>query len=150
MIPKFSKASIAKLAVCHSDLIKLFTQVIRYYDCTIVDSYRTKDEQEKAFKAGLSEVHYPSYHNCQPCFAVDVAPYQNNHIEWNLKQCMYFNAFVMGIAEMMFDQEIITHKIITGADWDSDHDIMDTKFIDATHFYIMPLPGEKMNFVSGT
>jgi hypothetical protein len=125
-------------------------EVIKFYDCTVVDSYRTKKQQEEKFRKGLSQVHYPSYHNCQPTFAVDVAPYEMTHIDWDLKQCIYFSAYVMGIAAMLFDQKKITHKIFSGMDWDSDHDINDTKFIDATHFFILPLPSEKMFFVSGT
>lgn len=148
-MPAFSKISLGRLVMCHKDLITLFTTVIRSYDCTVIDSYRTKKKQEKAFNDGFSKVHYPSYHNCQPSFAVDVAPYEMNHIDWDLKQCMYFSGFVIGIATLLFEDKIITHKILTGTDWDSDHDINDTKFVDVTHFFIMPLPGEKMFFVSG-
>jgi peptidoglycan L-alanyl-D-glutamate endopeptidase CwlK len=106
-------------------------------------------QQERAFNNGLSKVHYPSYHNCQPVFAVDVAPYEMNHIDWDPKQCLYFNGFVMGIAANLFADKLITHQIFTGMDWDSDHDINDTKFVDAVHFFIKPIPPEVMNFVPG-
>ena|SRR5664279_4441281 len=145
----FSNISLEKLVMCHKDLITLFLVVGKVYDCTVIDSYRTKAEQELKFKQGLSQVHYPSNHNCQPAFAVDVAPYEMNHIDWDLKQCIFFAGYVMGIAQLMFDRKEITHKIYSGVDWDSDHDINDTKFTDATHFFIQPLPGEKMFFVSG-
>ena len=148
-MPAFSKISLKRLQICHPDLITLFMIVGRLYDCTVVDTYRTKKQQEKKFKEGLSQVHYPSTHNCKPSFAADVAPYEMTHIDWDLKQCMFFNGYVTGIAEMLFDQRIITHKVFSGSDWDSDHDINDTKFNDLTHFFIQPLPGEKMFFVSG-
>ena len=148
-MPAFSDISLQRLVLCHKDLITLFMVVGKLYDCTVVDSYRTKAQQEQKFKEGLSEVHYPSNHNCQPSFAVDVAPYEMTHIDWDPRQCMYFAGYVMGIAQMLFDQGKITHKIFNGEDWDADHDINDKKFIDATHFFINPLPGEKMFFVSG-
>lgn len=149
-MPAYSEISLQRLAMCHKDLITLFLEVIKYYDCTVVDSYRTKAQQEQKFKEGLSEVHYPSNHNCQPTFGVDVAPYEMTHIDWDPRQCMYFAGFVMGIAVILLAEGKITHKIYNGEDWDSDHDINDTKFIDATHFFILPIPPEKMFFVSGT
>lgn len=148
-MPAFSKISLDRLAMCHKDLITLFMIIGRLYDCTVVDSYRTKAQQEKKFKQGLSQVHYPSTHNCQPTFGVDVAPYEMNHIDWDPKQCMFFAGYVIGIAELLFDQKTITHKVFSGQDWDNDHDVNDVKFTDATHFFILPLPGEKMFFVSG-
>ena len=71
------------------------------------------------------------------------------HIDWDLKQCIYFAGYVEGIAAMLLNEKQISHKVMSGVDWDGDHDINDTTFFDATHFFIQPLPGEKMFFVSG-
>lgn len=148
-MPAYSDISLKRLVMCHKDLITLFMEVIKFYDCTVVDSYRTKTQQEKKFKQGLSQVHYPNKHNCQPTFAVDVAPYEMTRIDWDMKQCLFFAGRVLGIADVLFDQKKIIHRIYCGSDWDGDNDINDTKFTDVTHFFILPLPGEKMFFVLG-
>jgi len=44
---------------------------------------------------------------------------------------------VMGVAEMLFAEGKITHHIRSGADWDMDDDVDDTKFWDACHFEIV-------------
>lgn len=78
---KFGKTSIARLNTCHPDLQRLFNEVIKEVDCTILCGHRTEEEQTKAFESGNSQVKWPnSKHNSAPSLAVDVAPYP---IEWN-------------------------------------------------------------------
>lgn len=55
-MPKFSKASSAKLATCHPDLQRLFNEVIKTVDCTIICGARTLEDQQKAFKGGFSKL----------------------------------------------------------------------------------------------
>lgn len=55
-MPKFSKASAAKLATCHPDLQRLFNEVIKTHDCTIICGARTLEDQQKAFKGGFSKI----------------------------------------------------------------------------------------------
>jgi peptidoglycan L-alanyl-D-glutamate endopeptidase CwlK len=145
-MPVFSQISKDRLATCHPDLAILFNYVIKFYDCTIVGGYRTKADQEAVFDAGLSKVHYPGTHNTKPSNAVDAAPYEKTGIDWTVKQSAHFAGFVMAIAAMLYDKGIITHKIRSGADWDSDNDIDDTTFWDAGHFEIVPNPGEILKY----
>jgi peptidoglycan L-alanyl-D-glutamate endopeptidase CwlK len=73
---EFSKRSEAILYECHSDLIKLFEEIIKEYDCTINCGFRGQEDQEKAFKDGYSKAHWlQSPHNYLPALAVDVVPY---------------------------------------------------------------------------
>lgn len=88
-MPKFSKQSAAKLATCHPDLQKLFNEIIKTRDCTIICGARTLEEQQKAFAGGFSKldgINKKSKHQIsreQPLsLAVDVLPYP---INWNDK-----------------------------------------------------------------
>lgn len=74
-MPEFSQKSLNKLFTCHPDLQKLFLEVIQDTDCTIIEGYRTKYEQDKAFYSGNSQLKYPNgNHNTYPSTAVDVWP----------------------------------------------------------------------------
>ena len=46
-MPKFSQDSFSKLSTCHPDLQVLFYEVIKYYDCTILEGYRNQVDQDK-------------------------------------------------------------------------------------------------------
>lgn len=92
-MPKFSKRSQERLATCHIDLQRLFNEVIKHYDCTILDGYRSEKLQDFAFYSGNSKVRFPdSRHNIKPSEAVDVVPYP---IDWdNINEFHYFAGFV--------------------------------------------------------
>src|SRR5687768_11435850 len=78
-MPKFSQASIDKLATCHPDLRVLFNEVIKHFDCTISDGHRGEAAQNKAFDEGKSKLRWPNgNHNKLPSMAVDVYPYPVN------------------------------------------------------------------------
>ena len=75
-MPHFSKTSLDRLSTCHKDLQRLMHEVIKVTDITILCGHRTKEEQEKAYKAGNSKLRYPaSKHNKIPSLAVDCAPF---------------------------------------------------------------------------
>ena len=89
-MPKFSKASAAKLATCHPDLQKIFNDIITLRDCVIICGARTLEDQQKAFKGGFSKLDgiiKKSKHQIskdQPLsLAVDALPYP---IKWNDKK----------------------------------------------------------------
>ena len=44
-MPKFSQRSKDRLNTCHEDLVRLFTEVIKHYDCTILEGQRTPERQ---------------------------------------------------------------------------------------------------------
>jgi peptidoglycan L-alanyl-D-glutamate endopeptidase CwlK len=109
-MPKFSNSSKQKLSTCHSDLQKLFNEVIKHFDCKVLCGIRTEQEQQEAFLNGFSKVQYPnSYHNKRPSRAVDVVPYfsKKPHIRWDDIEAFHrFAGFVQGIASQM-DIELI-------------------------------------------
>lgn len=115
---------------CHPELQKLFKEVIKGYDCTIIQGRRTKEEQDEYFRTGKSKVEWPnSKHNSSPSNAVDVAPYP---IDWNDYYSFYhFGGYVKGVADQM------GINIRWGGDWDSDNDLNDQTFQDLVHFEIV-------------
>jgi peptidoglycan L-alanyl-D-glutamate endopeptidase CwlK len=129
-MPKFSKKSRVSLESCHSDLQKLFDEVIKHFDCTVLQGHRGKELQNEYYRTGRSKVKYPmSKHNSFPSLAVDVAPYP---INWNDKERFYFFA---GYVKAMADQMGI--KIRWGGDWDGDTNVRDQTFMDLPHYELI-------------
>jgi len=105
----------------------LFNEVIKHFDCSVIQGHRGKEDQNKAFKEGKSKLKYPNgNHNKSPSKAVDVAPYP---INWNDRERFtYFAGYVVGIASQM------GLKIRWGGDWDMDTEVKDNNFDDLPHF----------------
>jgi peptidoglycan LD-endopeptidase CwlK len=129
-MPKFSTISTTRLSTCHPDLQRLFNEVVRHYDCTILCGTRGKEEQDKAFREGNSKLKFPkSKHNSTPSKAVDVAPYP---LDWNdTKRFIHFAGFVEGVADCL------NIGVRWGGDWDSDKLMSDEKFVDLPHFELV-------------
>lgn len=129
-MPKFSEASAAKLQTCDPRLQRVFYEVIKHYDCTIIEGYRGERDQNEAFQNGNSKLRWPqSKHNQMPSLAVDVMPYP---IDWkDLERLTLFAGFVLGTTKSLG----ITLR--WGADWDSDWDLKEEKFRDYPHFELV-------------
>ena len=126
-MPKFGSKSKQRLSTCDEDLIDLFNEVIKYFDCSVLEGHRNEEDQNKYFKEGTSKVKFPEgKHNASPSTAVDVVPYPVN---WDdTARMYYFAGIVKGIAETM------QINIRWGGDWDNDTEVKDTKFKDLPHF----------------
>ncbi len=129
LVPRFSSRSKRRLDTCDSKLEKLFKEVVKYFDCTILEGHRGKEAQNKAYNDGKSKVQYPNgKHNKRPSVAVDVAPYP---IDWSDRDRFhYFGGFVLGVAKKM------GMNIRWGGDWDMDFQVMDNRFDDFPHFEV--------------
>ncbi len=123
----FSPRSLNKLSSCDSRLKELFMEVVKVYDCTVLEGHRSKERQDELCRTGFSRVQYPnSRHNLNPSFGVDVAPYP---IDWNDRErFVAFGSFVRGVAH---EKEI---PLRWGGDWDQDFDLTDQTFMDLVHF----------------
>lgn len=115
-MPSFSARSRYQLGTCHSDLRRLFGEVIKRYDCVILCGHRNKADQDKAFAGGKSKLTFPhSRHNSTPSQAVDVAPWPiawSNHARFeDLALVVKATAHDLGI------------EIIWGGDWSSFRDM---------------------------
>ena len=129
IMPRFSTKSRSKLHTCDERLVDLFNEVVKGFDCTILEGHRGKKAQNEAFNKGNSKVKFPNgKHNQSPSVAVDVAPYP---IDWSDRDRFhYFSGYVLGIASQM------GLKIRWGGDWDMDTKTKDNKFDDLVHFEI--------------
>jgi peptidoglycan L-alanyl-D-glutamate endopeptidase CwlK len=109
-MPEFSKKSLNILNQCEIDLIKLFKEVIKEYDCTIVCAYRGQADQEAAYNSGNSHAHWKqSPHNFMPSLAVDCIPWPS----------LWSNDAKMIELSMVVKQKAIDLgiEIIYGGDW---------------------------------
>ncbi len=129
-MPSFSARSRERLETCDQRLVAVFDEVVKHFDCTILEGWRSEEDQNEAFRTGRSKLKYPDgKHNQKPSFAVDVAPYP---VDWeNLDRFRYFAGFVMGIASQMGT------RLRWGGDWDGDTEMRDQKFVDLPHFEVL-------------
>tara|TARA_R100001594_G_scaffold29316_2_gene54810 strand:- start:996 stop:1397 length:402 start_codon:yes stop_codon:yes gene_type:complete len=126
-MPRFGKKSMSKLETCHEDLQQVFYQVIKHFDCSVLEGHRGEELQNKYFNEGKSKVKFPKgKHNANPSNAVDVVPWP---IDWDDTDRMYYFAgFVKGIAAML------DIPLRWGGDWNDNTEVKDTGFKDLPHF----------------
>jgi len=139
-MPSFSIRSKTNLASCDIRLQNIFNEVIKYYDCTIIEGHRNQAMQDKYFIEKKSKVIWPnSKHNSRPSKAVDVAPYP---IDWGdkvkgearakvLARFYHFAGYVLRVADQM------NIKIRWGGDWNSNKIFTDQNFDDLPHFELV-------------
>jgi hypothetical protein len=129
-MPKFGSSSKKHLSEAHPKLQELFNEVIKEFDCSIIEGHRTEAEQNKLFHAQKSKVQWPSSkHNAEPSLAVDVCPYP---IDWSDRERFnYFAGYVKGVAARL------GIKIRWGGDWDGDWEVRDNVFDDLPHFELV-------------
>lgn len=127
---KFSTKSKKELMSAHPELQRLFKEVIKGYDCTVIQGHRGEEEQNEYFRTGKSRVQFPhGKHNSVPSKAVDVGPYP---IDWNDEYSFYhFGGYVKGVADQL------GINIRWGGDWDGDEDLHDQNFMDLVHFELI-------------
>lgn len=80
---KFSKRSKDNLATADEKLQLLFNEVIKEFDCTVIEGHRSLKRQKELFDKGASQIDGISKkgkHNYFPSRAVDVVPYP---LDWN-------------------------------------------------------------------
>ena len=126
-MPKFGTRSKNALNSCDENLIKVFNEVIKTVDCSVLEGHRGQSKQDKYYEEGKSKVKYPSgRHNKLPSMAVDVAPYP---IDWDDRERFHlFAGFVLGIAKSM------GINLRWGGDWNQNFEVDDNKFDDFPHF----------------
>lgn len=118
-MPQFSQTSIDRLRTADPRLQRLFQEVVKHLDCSVLCGHRTKAEQDAAVKAGKSKAVWPtSKHNSYPALAVDVVPYPVNWTDF--RRIWHFAGFVKGMASAL------GYDIEWGGDW--------KRFPDSPHF----------------
>jgi peptidoglycan L-alanyl-D-glutamate endopeptidase CwlK len=132
-VASFSQQSQDGLDTCHTDLIVLFEEVVKHFDCKVICGHRAEQEQMAAYLAKATQTKWPeSRHNSEPSMAADVAPYP---IDWNDRERFtLFAGYVLGIASALKAQGRISYSVRWGGDWNSNTQVSDNKFDDLVHF----------------
>ena len=126
-MPRFGKRSLKQLDTCDVNLKRVFDEVIKTVDCSVLEGHRSKDRQNALYDEGKTKVKYPrGRHNHSPSRAVDIVPYP---IDWNDRERFHlFAGFVLGIAKSM------GINLRWGGDWNQNWEVDDNKFDDFPHF----------------
>ena len=124
---KFGKSSRERLATCEDELQKVFNEVIKYVDCSVLEGHRGQERQDKLLLESKTKVQYPlGRHNAIPSRAADVVPYP---VDWNDRERFHlFAGFVLGIARGM------GINLRWGGDWNQNFEVDDNMFDDFPHF----------------
>ena len=112
---------------CDERLIKVFNEVIKTVDCSVLEGHRDQIKQNKFYEEGKSKVKYPAgRHNKYPSMACDAVPYP---IDWDDRERFHlFAGFVLGVANQM------GIELRWGGDWNQNFEVDDNKFDDFPHF----------------
>ena len=127
---KFGSKSREKLSTCDERLQKVFNEVIKHVDCSVLEGHRDERRQDKLYEEGKTKVRYPmGRHNTKPSRAVDVVPYP---IDWEDRERFHlFGGFVLGVAYRM------GISLRWGGDWNMNFEVDDNKFDDFPHFELI-------------
>tara|TARA_Y100000593_G_C4188422_1_gene275593 strand:- start:85 stop:480 length:396 start_codon:yes stop_codon:yes gene_type:complete len=129
-----------RLLSAHPDLQRLFLEVIKRYDCTVLEGIRTMERQRELVRTGKSKT-LASKH--LKGWAVDVVPYP---IDWSAQgqeRMRYFAGFVFGVAAGIG----MIDRLRWGGDWDGDamtrgDGLRDQSFMDLPHFELTGVEDE--------
>ena len=129
-MPSYSKRSKERLETCDARLQRLFNEVIKEWDCTILCGHRGKEEQDEAFRQHRSKVQWPNgKHNSLPSRAVDVMPCP---IDWHdIARLEQFANFVIRKADEL------GIRVRWGGDWNQNGTSRDERFFDGPHFELI-------------
>ena len=138
-MPSFSQFSKDNLDTCHSDLQNLFHEVIKHFDCRIMEGHRSAKKQFALYQQGRTKpgdivtnidgINKKGSHNLTPSRAADVMPYPVDYT--NVKRNAVFAGFVLATAIQM------DIPIRWGGDWDGDTILTDQKFHDWPHWEVI-------------
>lgn len=126
----FSDRSHSRLASCDPRLQRVLDNVVRNFDCTILEGHRDEARQNRMVDEGKSQVRWPDgKHNTVPSLAVDVCPYP---VVWDDRERQtLFAGYVLATAKSM------GVDLRWGGDWSMDFQVKDNRFDDLVHFELV-------------
>jgi len=127
-MPRFSRRSLSMLNTCDVRIISVMQEVVKHFDCTILEGSRTEERQKELIAEGKSKT-MKSKHLSSPSLALDCVPYP---VDWDDRERItYFAGYVMGIAKAK------GIDLRWGGDWDQDTEVKDNGFDDLVHFELV-------------
>lgn len=123
-------------------------------DFSLIEGHRPVQKQFEYFKKGrefkkgrwevvnekwvitnIDGTYKKGKHNHNPSLAVDFAAYVPNKpkLAWDAIHLTYIGASLILIADLLYDEGVITHKLRWGGNWDKDGDLADNKLYDRPH-----------------
>jgi len=110
-------------------------------DFGIAEGHRSIALQKKYFDEGKSKIDgitKTGKHNSKPSMATDIYLFINGKASWDNETLSYVMGHINAVAEMLFAQGKITHKIRWGGNWDMDGEILlDQSFDDRPHIELI-------------
>lgn len=133
-MPSFGERSNKALDSCDYRLKKIADRAILFFDFSVLEGHRNKQDQDKAFNTGKSKIRWPNgKHNKLPSQAFDLAPHP---IDFSNRAKAIARFYLLaGIIMKTADEFGI--KLRWGGDWDGDWDLFDQKFDDLGHFELV-------------
>ena len=122
-MPKFGKKSKERLESCEKDLQLLFNEVVKHFDCSIIEGKRSLKRQRELLKDGATKTLNSEHLSGR---AVDVYPYPvdfEDRDRWH-----YFGGYVLGTAKQF------GIDLIWGGDWNNDTKTKDNTYDDLCHY----------------
>lgn len=136
---KWSKKSLVQYDTCHEDLQIVANEVLKIHDCSFLQGHRDEETQNKYYDKGTSKVRFPeSKHNKMPSRAMDLAPYKSGDNPYDMENVLYFAGVVMAVADNLYNQGMIGHRLRWGGTWHTKVDAVFAfnrgGFFDGIHF----------------
>ena len=146
----YSETSMARLNTCHPDIVTIMMEVIKHYDCSILEGLRTTEKQQEYFNATpprttLDGIIKKSKHQDDGTGlsrAIDIVPYKKGKKifsgkEKDNRRFYFLMGMIRAISIKLLEEGKITHKVRFGLDWDSDDVFDDQNFDDMPHFELV-------------
>lgn len=140
---RFGKTSLDRLYTCHIDLQTIAQKAITvsHVDFGIAEGVRSIVRQQELFKEGKSKVDgikKKGKHNYIPSMAFDVYAYIYGQASWNKEHLCYIGGVITSVANELYKEGKISHRIRWGGNWDGDGEIIsDQNFMDLPHFELI-------------
>ena len=115
-MPRFSRKSLRELETCDPMLQYLFKEVVKHFDCSVIEGKRSLEDQQELLNEGATKTLDSAHLTGRP---VDF----EDRDRWH-----YFGGFVLGTARQF------GIDVIWGGDWDNDTKTKDNTFDDLMHF----------------
>ena len=153
---KLGKRSKKQFDTLHSDLQTIVSWGLKYcaVDISLNEGHRPSAKQFEYYKKGR-ELQHGSWvlvnpkakitnvdgykikgkHNYSPSLAVDFKAFvpDKPQLTWDAVHLTYIGASLIMIAEFLYDDGLIQHKLRWGGNWDKDGDLADNTLYDRPH-----------------